>query len=39
MVDVMEEWRWGNGRDYECMIGVFLVSDIGMIYRYWLHRI
>ena len=33
MVAVMEEWRWGNGEGYECMIGVFLVSDFGMIYR------
>jgi hypothetical protein len=24
---------------YECMIGVFLVSDLGMIYRYLMHRI
>ena len=28
----MEEWRWGMD-GYECMIGVFLVSDFGMIYR------
>jgi hypothetical protein len=39
MVDVMEEWRWGNVEGYECMIGVFLVSDFGMIYRYLMHRI
>lgn len=38
MDDVMEEWRWRMD-GYECMIGVFLVSDFGMIYRYLMHRI
>ena len=32
MDDVMEDWRWEMD-GYECMIGVFLVSDFGMIYR------
>ena len=38
MDDMMEEWRWEMD-GYECMIGVFLVSDFGMIYRDLMHRI
>jgi hypothetical protein len=37
----MMRWKSGCGgmEGYECMIGVFLVSDFGMIYRDLMHRI